>query len=184
MASLTCQFNQALKKMTVVYFLVLCWHLSGWRVKWGCTPVKTGIWIEYVPNASPERYRAIRVFWITIALRFPKQHYLLQGSRASPAFALLVRAACKWRFVWSTDAMIMREGKGRGSEVLREKRVHVPLFPPQISHRLIRDRTRAFGDIPVTNRWDVAQPTKDWYCYALYLLIHFLPYSEHVMSRL
>lgn len=36
--------------------------------------------------------------------------------------------------------------------MLGEKRVQVPLCPPQISHGLIRDRTRAFGEMPVTNR--------------------------------
>lgn len=39
-----------------------------------------------------------------------------------------------------------------GGEVLGEKLVQVPLCPPQISHGLIRDRTRAFGEMPVTNR--------------------------------
>jgi len=70
------------------------------------------------------------------------------------SLVLLVGATSRWRWLWSTDVMILT-GENR---ILADKHVQVPLLPPQILHRLTWNRTgtSAFRGRRVTD-WDTAK---------------------------
>ena len=55
-------------------------------------------------------------------------------------------------FVFQSNGAPVEWNWRRKTEVLREKPILVPLCPPQITHGLTRDRTRASDERPATNR--------------------------------
>jgi hypothetical protein len=83
---------------------------------------------------------------------------------------LLIRATCRWKWVWRINEVILTQGK---TGVLGEKPVPVPLCPLQISHALTWNRTRASAVegrrlTPIT----------------MVLNTQFAPRSKHTPSRL
>lgn len=69
------------------------------------------------------------------ASRFPKEHCFLKVVRLCPF--VLITAACKWRWAWSTGGTILK-GENPGTQ---RNSVPMPLFPPKISHGIAQDRT-------------------------------------------
>lgn len=119
-----------------------------------------GVWenrwiIKKIWKTSRTKCKFAAKCWSRFSIQFAS---IFQNSIAFwkvPRFVFMVRVTYTWRWVWRIGGMI---GLLTGENEKKKKRVAVPLCPPETSHELTWDWTRASS---VRGRWlAAARPAK------------------------
>ena len=101
-------------------------------------------------KCGPLQLRAEKIdnTFLFIGLRLPKERCFLEGLRASP-FLFLVRATCRWRWVWSTDGMILA---GKNWSTGRKSYPSVTFYTTNSKWTVLGSNTNLHGEMLASNR--------------------------------